>query len=337
MATTGKNEPCPCGSGQSYEECCFIRDVLPAGRMDAKAFSRSVLEILENRQFESHEEAQAFIDKLTHARNSSPLEDFSGISPEHMYRFLHYPFDSPGLIDYNLEITRFPDAPFFRLFSYLLQGVVNDDLKATALGNLPQKFVQAAAPWFYDEEEYAKMRRYMTFRTETDFMELHTVRLTAEMAGFVRKFKGRFRATKAGRAIVEQGMNGTAFFALFQAYTRKFNWAYNDRYPDLPMIQEAFLFSLYLLRKQGSVLQPASYYADLFLKAFPFALEETPEYSFTSREETLLPCYAVRTLGRFALFFGFVAIDGDDHARWIEKRSLKKTPFLDEWLRFSIP
>jgi hypothetical protein len=254
-----------------------------------------------------------------------------------MYRFLHYPFDSPGLIDYNLEIKRFPDAPFFRLFSYLMQGVVKEELKATALGNLPQKFVQAAAPWFYDEEEYAKMRRYMTFRTETDFMELHTVRLTAELAGFVRKVKGRFRATRAGRAVVEQEMNGTAFFALFQAYTRKFNWAYNDRYPGLPMIQEAFLFSLYLLRKQGAVLQPASYYADLFLKAFPFALEETPEYSYATREETLLSCYATRTLSRFGRFFGFIEIAGDDKGRWIEKRFVKKTQFLDEWLRFSVP
>lgn len=337
MATTGKNEPCPCGSGKPYEDCCLLQDVLPVGRMDAKAFSRSVLEILENRKFESHEEAQAFIDKLTNARNSSPLDDFSGISPEQMYRFLNHPFDSPGLIDYNLELKRFPDAPFFRLFSYLMRGVVNEELKATALGNLPQKFVQAAAPWFYDEEEYAKMRRYMTFRTETDFMELHTVRLTAELAGFVRKVKGRFQATKAGRAVVEQGMNGAAFLALFQAYTRKFNWAYNDRYPALPVIQESFLFSLYLLRKQGTALRPASYYADLFLKAFPFTSEEAPEYGFTSREDALLSCYAVRTLGRFGRFFGFVSIEGDDSVRWIEKRSVKKTPFLDEWLRFSVP
>ncbi|NTW58741.1 MAG: SEC-C domain-containing protein [Nitrospirae bacterium] len=337
MATAGKNDPCPCGSGKVYEDCCLIRDVLPAGRMDAKTFSRSVLEILENRKFESHAEAQACIDKLTRERNSSPLEDFSGISPVQMYRFFHYPFDSPGLIDYNLEIKRFPDAAFFKLFSHLMQGVVNEDLKATALGNLPQKFVLAAALHYFGEAEHAKMRRYMSFRTETDVMALHVVRLIAEAAGFIRKYKKRFQATKAGQRIVQQGLDGPAFFALFQAYTRKFNWAYADRYPDIPTIQQSFLFSLYLLSKYGDALRPASFYGDLFVKAFPVALEETPECSYATREDTLRSCYAVRTLGRFGHFFGFVTIDGDDNGLWIEKRAVRKTSFLDAWLRFSIP
>jgi len=337
MATTGKNEPCPCGSGRAYEECCSTGDVLNAnGRMDAQTFSRAVLALLESRKFKSHEEAQAFIDRLTRARNAAPLEDFSGISSEQMYRFLHHPFDSPGLIDYNLEIKQFPDAPFFRLFSYLMRGVANEDLKATAQGNLPQKFVQAAALWFYGEQEYGKLRRYTSFRTETDFFALHTVRLIAELAGFVRKYKKRFRATKTGKRVVEQGMDGPAFFDLFRAATRKFNWAYSDRHPDIPVIQESFLFSLYLLSKHGSAFRSAAFYGELFMKAFPLALQETPEYSFESREETLLGCYALRTLGRFGHFFGFVDVDGEEKERWIEKRSVRKTSFLDEWIRFSI-
>jgi hypothetical protein len=336
MATTGKNQPCPCGSGKTYEDCCFIRDVLPAGRMDSKEFSKAMLAVLENRKFRSHAEAQAFIDKLTQARNAAPLEDFSGISPEQMYHFLHRPFDSPGLIDYNLGISKFPDSPFLRLFFLLMHGVMKEDLKATAQGNLPVKFVQAAAEQYYDKEEYAKLRRYISFRTEMDFTAMHTVRLIAEMAGFIRKYKKQFRATKVGKRVVEQGMDGAAFFTLFQAYTRKFNWAYDDRYPDIPTIQESFLFSLYLLSKYGDLRRPASFYGNLFLKAFPAALEEMPECSYSTREETLLSCYALRTFGRFGHFFGFVDIAGDEKERWIEKRTVKKTPFLDEWIRFTI-
>src|SRR5574337_27963 len=299
MATTGKNAPCPCGSGRIYENCCLIRDVLPVGRMDAKEFSKAVLALLENRKFKSHEEAQAFIDKLTQARNAAPLDDFSGISPDQMYHFLHRPFNSPCLINYNLGIRKFPDSPFLRLFFLLMRGVLKEDLKATSQGNLPVKFVQPAAEQYYGQEEYSKLRRYISFRTETDFSALHTVRLIAEMSGFVRKYKKRFHATKAGKRVTEQGMDGAAFFALFQAYTRKFNWAYDDRYPDIPTIQESFLFSLYLLSKYGDSLRPASFYGNLFLKAFPVALEETPDCSYSSREDTLLSCYALRTLGRF--------------------------------------
>ena len=336
MANTGKNQPCPCGSGKIYEDCCFIEDILPADRMDAQAFTQAVLELLESRKFKSPAEAQAFIDKLTRALNVAPLEDFSGVSPEQMYHFLHRPFDSPGLIDYNLTIRRFPDTPFFRLFLHLMQGVAKEELKATAEGNLPVKFVKVAAEQYFGAQEYSKMQRYISFRTETDFSALHTVRLLAQMAGIIRKYKGRFQATKTGQSVVEQGMDGRAFLALFKTHTRKFNWAYGDRYPDIPTIQQSFLFTLYLLSKYGDSLRPSSFYGDLFLKAFPVALQETPPVSFEEREETLLSCYALRTLGRFAHFLGFIEIEGSDNDRWIEKRAVKKTSFLDEWLRISL-
>jgi hypothetical protein len=319
-----------------YENCCFVEDVLPAGRMDAKVFSQAVLEFLESRTFKSRAAAQEFIDKLTHGRNSAPLEDFSGISPEQMYNFLYRPFDSPGLIDYNPALRKFPDAPFFRLFLHLLHGAAKEELKATAQGNLQVKFVKAAAEQYFGAREYAKMSRYISFRTETDFSALHTVRLIAQMAGFIRKYKGRFQATKAGQSVVEQGVNGAAFLAVFQAYTRKFNWAYGDRYPDIPTIQQSFVFTLYLLSKYGDSLRTSSFYGDLFLKAFPIAVQETPRFSFEEREETLLSCYALRTLGRFAHFLGFIEIDGADNERWIEKRAVRKTPFLDDWIRFSV-
>jgi hypothetical protein len=119
MATTGKNEPCPCGSGRSYGDCCFIGDVLGSGRADAKSFSQAIEAVMEGRQFSSLEEANAELDRLTRARNAAPLDEFCGLSPEQMERFLYHPFDSPGLIDFNLALKSFPDSPFFRLFTFL--------------------------------------------------------------------------------------------------------------------------------------------------------------------------------------------------------------------------
>jgi hypothetical protein len=34
MATDGKEESCPCGSGRAYQECCYSADILNAGRME---------------------------------------------------------------------------------------------------------------------------------------------------------------------------------------------------------------------------------------------------------------------------------------------------------------
>jgi len=59
-----------------------------------------IREGLEGRSFESLEEANAFAREITAHRNSAPLEEFSGLSPDMMFRFLHFPFESPGLVSF---------------------------------------------------------------------------------------------------------------------------------------------------------------------------------------------------------------------------------------------
>lgn len=336
MATTGKNEPCPCGSGKIYVDCCKLSDIASAGRAVGEAFGDLVIEPLEGGRIDALAEARASADKAVRKHNAAPLEAFSGLSPDQMDQLLRHPFDAPGPVEYHLGLTRFPDAPFLRLFSYLMQGAATSALAATAKGNLPQKFVQAAAPWFFGEEEYARRRRYMTFRTETDFFELHTVRLIAESAGYVKKSNGQFRLTKKGEQAARAGMDGATFFDLFQAATRRYNWAYGDRYPDLPIIQHAVLFSLYLLSKEGSAFRPASFYGRLFLKAFPAALQETQDIVIETREEAFSRCYTLRTFLRFGHFFGFAELDNEQKAYGVDKRSVRKTAFLDDWLRFTL-
>jgi hypothetical protein len=291
---------------------------------------------MEGRQFSSLEEANAELDRLTRARNTAPLNEFCGLSPERMNRFLYHPFDSSGLIDFNLALTSFPDSPFFRLLSFLMKGVAREDLKATALGNLPPAFVREAAQWYYGEQGYRERRRYISYRTETDFPVFHTVRIVAEMAGLLRKYKKRFHLTKDGKAVAENGMDGKSFIKIFKTYTRKFNWAYNDRCPDLPIVQQAFLFTLYLLTKHGRTFRPVSFYEDLFLTAFPNEIRDLPDDSCDTREDTLKRCFSLRAISRFGHFFGFVEINDPENARWIEKLSVKKTPFLDDWVRFSV-
>jgi len=174
----------------------------------------------------------------------------------------------------------------------------------------------------------------MTYRTETDFHTLHTVRLISELAGFLRKRKGGFELTKAGASLAEKGLDGTAFFKIFEAYTRKFNWGYNDRYPELHIIQQAFVFTLYMLSKFGGESRPASFYEDLFVTAFPLALREAPVSAYATPEQTLKRCFTVRSLERFGHFLGFVEFEPMQKKVWPEQKSLKKTSFIDEWVRF---
>ena len=33
--TTGRNDPCPCGSGRKYKKCCLVRDEISRGASSA--------------------------------------------------------------------------------------------------------------------------------------------------------------------------------------------------------------------------------------------------------------------------------------------------------------
>jgi len=61
-----------------------------------------------------------------------------------------------------------------------------------------------------------------------------------------------------------------------------------------------------------------------------------PDVFDDTREYTLKHCFSLRSLSRFAHFFGFVELSDPQNARWIEKLELKKTRFFDEWIRFTL-
>ena len=105
--------------------------------------------------------------------------------------------------------------------------------------------------------------------------------------------------------LANQGMKGIYPF-LFEAYVRKFNWAYRDRYPELGFIQQSFLFSLYLLFRHGTDWKPNTFYEDCFLRAFPMVIESVESHPMSSPKETVRRCYTWRCLVNFAGFFGLV-------------------------------
>lgn len=146
---------------------------------------------------------------------------------------------------------------------------------------------------------------------------------------------GLDRLTRNGEQASSKGMNGRSFLDLFKAYTRKFNWAYRDRFPKLDIIQNSFLFTLFCLHRFGDVARPGKFYADLFLRAFPKVLAEVPGVPYQSPEEEVRRCFSIRALERFAGFFGFAEVRRPDQLRLGMPIEVVKKPLLDLWIRFN--
>jgi hypothetical protein len=334
VASTGLKIPCFCGSGKKYEDCCFLRDMEEIRNRKASPTGSWLKESKRGKPFHSLQEAQETLDQAVSEQNNAPLDDFGGLSPAQMTRLLYDPFGEGSPARYNLGLTNFPETPILRILKPILIGLSQGGLKMTAKGNLPADFSRSVALSYYGEKGFREQTRFGGFRKEQDWEEIHTVRLTAELAGFVKKEKGRFRLTRKGEQVLSQGLNGESFLDLFRAYSLKFNWAYRDRYPPMSIVQTSFLFTLFCLQRLGGETRSADFYAELFLRAFPMVLDEPSQNPYRSPEEQAKRCYSLRALERFASFFGFADVRMLDRYQMGLPPEVKKEPFLDSWISF---
>src|SRR4030067_3432079 len=110
----GRNDPCPCGSGRKYKNCCHDRQVAGKPPSEAREVLNELGQMIKGQSFASLEELQAFTDRFMRQRNQAPLDDFQGLSADQMHRFLHFPFDSPNLVTYAPVVAGDPKAPLLR-------------------------------------------------------------------------------------------------------------------------------------------------------------------------------------------------------------------------------
>ncbi len=327
----GRNDPCPCGSGKKYKKCC-----LGTERSGQPGAAEEIRQALSGREFDSMDELDGFAQAVTAQRNRAPVEAFHGLSPEQMYRFLYFPWESPQLIAFADPLDVTPDAPIVTLFDSLAEAIGDTGLKPTAKGNLPRNLCRQAALRYLGEEGYRERTRFAGINKEEDFYELHVTRLVAELAGLVRKHKGRFILSRECRRILDRSGMAGIYPRLFRAYAEQFNWGYGDRYADLFIIQQSFSFLLFLLSRYGEVERSSAFYQDAFLNAFPAALEEG-ESSYTTPERYVGRCLTLRALERFVAFFGLARVEPiSKGSLLVEECRTRKLPLLDHVVQFHV-
>jgi len=281
-------------------------------------------------------ELQALAERVMRHRNQRPRDEFCGLSPEQMSRILYDPFDSPQFVTFSDNFPK-PSAPLaFALISLLADACGDDGLKATAKGYLPAKFCRDAAIAALGEEGVKEMTFGSEVRKELDFRELHIVRLVAQMAGLIRKYRGRFLRTKKCEKLLSASSHGKLYLQLLTAYVRKFNWGYSDGYDDHYLIQEAFLFSLFLIHRFGDEFRSPVFYEEKFLQAFPTVLDEVKDPVYGSKEDQVRNCYSLRTMERFARFFGLIELDGNYPGFVRRSYKMKKSALLDQLINFHV-
>ncbi len=331
MAHSGKNKPCPCKSGIPYEACC--------GKEESIVSAGWVPRVIEGGQKDDHyafstDQLNSILNSVMRTENERLREEFCGLSSTDISSLLYHPFDSPDVVKFCTDIKKAPDSPFMKLFHQLLNACEGKGMKLTATGNLLRNFSRERARDYYSEDELDDKMLLRIISSELDFDELHTANIISKMAGYTRKYKGRLLLTKKGGRVLQKGLTGDDFHNVFKKYVHEFNWAYRDGYEDLRIIQTSFLFTLYILKKYGEIFRGPEFYEGLFIRAFPMSLDQIPERVYSSPEKEVSRCYSVRSLERFAWFFGLADFNIAGNKFFRGKYKLKKTSFLDKFIMF---
>jgi len=326
----GRNDPCPCGSGKKYKHCC-----LGHGRSAASELGREFEEMLAGHEFESLEEVQALADSFMAERNRAPVEDFCGLSPEQMGALLYAPLESPEVVRFPDRLSTAPQAPAMTLLNLLLDAIGEQGLKTTAKGNLPRALcIEAAAVLKAEDVNGMTWLRYSRVNKEEDFPELFVARHAAQYAGLIRKHKGRFLLTRQCRTRLDKGGAAAVYPPLLRACATRFNWAWRDRYPELPFIQQSFAFVLYLLSRFGDEERSNHFYEDAYLRAFPMLVDEVAGDPYFSAEDVVKRAFTTRALERFAWFVGLLDMRPTGSMLEPNEFRLSKTALLDEAVVF---
>jgi len=268
-------------------------------------------------------------------QNNQPIDDFLGLSSNEVHHLIYDTLGANSPVQFQSEIDdrTLDQIPLFLVAEAYLK-IINRDksIKLTPLGALPKKVFVEVYEKKYLLDEHIESGLIKLWK-EDDWIAIKSARLSLELAGLVKKLNGKLILTKKAEKYFETKNRTELFKQFFHAFTDKFNWCYNDGYPEHPIGQLGWAFTAILLDKYGDTLLKSEFYAEKYLKAFPkFITFFKPEY--TTAEKQYLRCYAVRTFERFFLWFGFVKVDNPQK---ILKKDLEKyvrTDLLRKVFRF---
>jgi hypothetical protein len=257
------------------------------------------------------------------------MDDFLGLSPTEIHHLLYDTFSDKSPIQFRDDIDNktLDQIPLFRIAEEFLKIIQRDkQIKLTPLGALPKKVMVELYDKRFLLEELVESGISKLWREE-DSISIRSARFATELAGLVKKANGKLSLTKTATKLLETNNRLKIFKQFFQAFTDKFMWSFNDGYPEQPIGQLGWAFSVIMLDKFGDQPQTADFYADKYLRAFPKFISFF-RHDFSTPERQFYRCYSVRTFDRFFLWFGFVTVDKQKIFLDLDNDKLKRTELV---------
>jgi hypothetical protein len=204
-------------------------------------------------------------------------------------------------------------------------------VKLTQAGNFNRKFVNRMVEEFrwpgFEPEEVWELNKVLN---EEDFMPLNFLHAVLHIAGLVRKYKGAYRVSRLGRALLDPQAAGRLNALLFDTTFNKYDLAYLDRWVRAGEtdFQSQVALTLYLMSKFADVPRTAEEWMQgtTLPKAAPARLS-------SSRDGAAFQWRVLRYLQWFGLMEKQSMAANDD---WMTSYLFRRTPLFDRFITFRL-
>ena len=223
------------------------------------------------------------------------------------------------------------EVPVIKQAIYFLDKLSEvNELKATRLGNLPKNFVIDFYYMFLSKERFANLPN-----KEEDLFQLTRLKIILEFSGLIKIRNKKFSLTNKGKDILNNNDLKLLFEEIFLTCVNKYNWAYDDRYSELKLIQSSVIFNFYLINKLCHNWIEENEIGANYFKAFPDLVFECINI-LGEPDKHIINCFSTRFLQRFCLPLGFLEIKTDGENYLNRKTYYKITPFFINSIHFNV-
>ncbi len=239
--------------------------------------------------------------------NNTPLEEFSGLTPNQMQTLLFDTFGEGSPIQFrkNVPDETLDKVPLFRIAEELLKIVQREKyIKLTKGGALPRKVVVELYEKKFIPEQMIDSGIKNLLR-EDDSESISLARTISELAGFIEIDSGKVTVSSAAIKLIDNNERFGLFKKFFETFTEGFHWGNLDNFTEAPIGQVGWAYSLLLLNKFGEK-KSTDFYVEKYATAFPMLLSSMPgSFPFTP-ELSFSFCYNHRVFDTFFPCFGFI-------------------------------
>jgi hypothetical protein len=182
-------------------------------------------------------------------QNNKPIDEFLGLSSTEIHHLLYDTYGTNSVVQFQtiIDDTALDQIPLFLIVESYLKIIEREkSIKLTPLGALSKKVFVEVYEKKYLLDEHIEDGLTKLWK-EDDWIAIKSARLSLELAGLVKKHNGKLTLTKKAEKFFETKNRTELFKQFFHAFTDKFNWCYNDGYPEHPIGQLDWAFTAILL------------------------------------------------------------------------------------------